>query len=132
MKTRQADKSKADVYLKRAIQFKNSMEHSFEKSEWDACVSSAIHCAISAADAYCIYMKGLRSASDNHNDAIALFASIDPNDIALGNCIKHLTSLISIKSVAEYGDHSLNEDDAIAARKHAERLFEYISTKIRH
>ena len=77
-------------------------------------------------------MKGLRSASDDHHDTIALFASIDPDDIALGNCIKHLSSLISIKSAAEYGDRSLKEEDAIAARKHAERLFEFISAKIRH
>ena len=131
MKTRATDRFKASVYLNRAIQYQNSMTRSFENSEWDVCVGNAVHCAISASDAYCVHMKGIRSTGDSHNDTTVLFASIDQNDTQLQNTVSHLSFLLSIKSAAEYDDRSLSQKDASDAMKHAERFLTFVKSKIK-
>jgi hypothetical protein len=106
------------------------MEHSYQNGEWNACVINAIHCAISAADALCIYKKGLRNAGDSHNDSVGFFLSIDPNDSEIKTGAQHLSSLISIKTAAEYGDRLLSKTDADLAKKHALRLFDLVKSKL--
>jgi HEPN domain-containing protein len=106
------------------------MDHAFETAEWNSCVINAIHCAISAADALCVYKKGLRSAGDSHADAIAFFMSIDPNDSEIKRCAQHFSALIGIKSAAEYGDRLLNKNDAEIAKKHASRFFDFVKSKL--
>lgn len=130
MKTRPVDRFRARDYLQRAEECKFAMEKSFEEGKWNACVINAVHCGIAAADAWCVHRKGLRSASENHRDAIALFYGIDPNDPDIKRGILHLAELISVKSRAEYGERLLNAQDATEAKKHAERLFDLIKTKI--
>ena len=130
MKRRPVERFRAKDYLQRAEECKNAMDHAFETREWNACIINAIHCAISAADAFCVYKKGLRSASENHFEAIALFSSIDSNDPDIKRCVEHLSSLISIKSGAEYGEKLMSENYAIQAKKHAERLLEFVRAKI--
>lgn len=131
MKTKPVERFHAKDYLGRAEELKAIMDVAFENRKWNACVINAIHCAISSADAYCIYKKGLKSASDNHLDATSLFASIDQNDPDIARNVMHLSSLLGIKSGAEYGDRLLNEKDAVQAKKHAERLFDFVKEKIK-
>jgi hypothetical protein len=130
MKTRSTDRFKANVYIKRAEQCKNAMQRSFEACEWDACVSNAILCAISSADAYCVHKNGIRSAGDDHREAALLFRSTGPSDPDIGRAYEHLSKLLDIKSIAQYGDRSQDEKDAVQAVKHAERLFDFVRSKI--
>ncbi len=130
MKTRSLDRHYAKDYLKRAEECKNSMKRSLEAEEWNGCVISAIHCAISSADALCIWKKGLRNASENHTDALALLNSIDPNSEDIKRAVRHLSALLQIKSDAEYGNRLLNRGDAESAVKHAERIFDFAKSEV--
>lgn len=130
MKTRSVERFHAKDYLKRADECRNAMNRAFESGDWNACVINAIHCAISAADALCISKKGIRSASERHQDAIFLFLSIDQDSEEIKKNANHLSSLLSIKTDAEYGERPLSRNDAEQAKKHAERIFEFVKAKL--
>lgn len=130
MKTRSVDRFRAKDYLKKAEECKNAMNSSFESGDWNACVVNAIHCAISSADAFCIFKKGLRNASERHQDAIALFLSIDPASEEIKRNATHLSRLLDIKTDAEYGERLATSNDAEQAKKHAERLFEFVKSRV--
>ncbi|MBS3068591.1 HEPN domain-containing protein [Candidatus Micrarchaeota archaeon] len=131
MKTRNVDRFHVNDYIRRAQECKNSMERAYENSEWNACVIMAVHCAIAAADAYCIFKKGMRNASDNHSDSINLFLSTDPHDQEVRAAVQHLAALISIKSGAEYGEKLSAEKEAEQAKKHAGRLFDFVYARLK-
>lgn len=131
MRTRSAEKVYAKNYLKRAEECKNSMNIALTSGEWNSCVINAIHCAIAAADAFCIFKLGIRNAGERHADAIALFLSIDRNDAEIKRNANHLSRLLDIKTNAEYGERLLNRKDSNEASKHAERLLSFVRGKIK-
>ncbi|MBI2971795.1 MAG: HEPN domain-containing protein [Candidatus Aenigmarchaeota archaeon] len=131
MKTRSVDRFRSKDYLKRAEECKSAMNRAFEAGDWNACVINAVHCAISSADAFCIFKKGLRNAGDSHRDSIALFLSIDPNTEELKKTVTHLSRLLDIKTDAEYGERLASSENAEQAKKHAERLFDFVATRLR-
>ncbi len=130
MKTRSVERFRAKDYLKRAEECQNAMNRAFENGEWNACVINAIHCAISAADAFCIFKKGLRNAGERHQDALALFLSIDPTSEEIKRNMNHLSRLLDIKTDAEYGERLSKQSDAENAKKHSERFFNFVKGKI--
>ncbi len=130
MKTRSVERFRAKDYLKRADECRNAMDRAFENGEWNACVINAIHCAISAADALCIFKKGLRNASERHQDAVALFLGIDPNSEEIRRNMNHLSRLLDIKTNAEYGEKLSSQNDATNAKKHAERILGFVKSRI--
>lgn len=130
VKTRSVDRFRAKDYLKRAEECKNSMDRAFESGYWNACVINAVHCAVSSADAFCIFKKGVRNASESHRDSIALLLSIEPNSEEIKRNVSHLSRLLDIKTDAEYGEHLSTETDAKSSKKHAERLFEFVKSRL--
>jgi HEPN domain-containing protein len=130
MKTRAVDRSDAPNYLHRADECLHAAQRSFETGEWDACVIMAVHCAIAAADAVCVAKLGLRNASDRHNDAVQLFASIGSSEEIVKN-VQHLSNLLDIKTSAEYGNRLQLRPNAEAALKHAERFLSFSRDKIK-
>ena len=130
MKTRSVDRFRAKDYLKRADECKNSMNRAFESENWNACVINAVHCAISSADAFCIFKKGVRNAGESHRDSIALFLSIEPGSEEIKRNANHLSQLLDIKTNAEYGEHLSTRSDAELSKKHAERFFEFVRSKL--
>lgn len=132
MRTRAVDRHKAQDYLKRAKECKNSMNHSYEECEWNSCVINAVHSAIAAADAFCIWKTGIRHAGERHEEAVRLFSQTDSQDRYIRNASRHLQELLSIKSNAEYGEKLMTEKSATLAKKHAERLFDFIQSRIQN
>lgn len=131
MRTINVDRSKANSYLQKAEECKNSMKRDFDAGEWNACVVSAIHSAISSADAICVAKKGLRSAGKSHDEALVLFFQIEPGNEEFKKSAKHLSELLRIKTNAEYGERLFYEKDAGMAVKHAERFLSFVKEKIR-
>ena len=109
-------------------------------------VINAIHAAISSADAFCVARLGMRSAGERHDDALVLFQGIAPENEDIKRNVKHLSGLLNIKTDAEYGERLFYENarkrsfrhvgsfasvqDATAAIKHAERLFDFVKGEI--
>ena len=130
MKTRPVDRSDATNYLKRAEECLYAARISFEAEKWDGCVINAIHCGIAAADAVCVVNLGLRNASENHNDTLQLLARAGSGD-EISAAVRHLSSLLSIKTDAEYGSKLQLYPAAEAALKHAERLLNFSRDKVK-
>lgn len=131
MKTSNVERHKAVDYLKRAQECFNACQLSLEKGEWNACVINAIHCAISAADAFCIHKKGVRHAGDRHAEAIQLLLSINPQDEELKRVANKLSRLLDIKTDSEYGERLSTAKDAKEAHYNAFQILEFVKTRVR-
>lgn len=127
---RHVDRSKAKDYLKRAEECANAMRTAFQNREWNACTINAVHCAVSSADALCVREKGVRHAGESHNDAVSLFMSIDEEDAGIKSNANRLSRLLGNKSSAEYGEHLMDEEDAMVAVKDAERMLGFVRNRI--
>lgn len=128
---RSVDRFRAVDYLKRSEECRHAMDRSFEAEEWTGCVINAIHSSIAAADALCVFKLGLRHAGERHDDAISLFLKIDQSDEAIKKNADHLLSLLKIKTDAEYSEKLMDRKDAELSIKHAERLLDFVKSKMR-
>jgi len=124
------EKSKYTIYLKKAEEYKRSMEASFQNSDWNSCVGNSVHCAISASDALCAFLLGLRNKGERHEEAIDLFRSIDVNDERIKKNSQRLGDLLSIKTDAEYGEKLLTQKEAEIAIQTATRFFDFVKERI--
>ncbi len=117
------------VYLCRAEQYARSMNASFEKKDWDSCVGNAIHCAISAQDAFCAHLKAQRYKGTDHREAAEFFRNVLQSE-EHKKAAQRLFDIIQIKTDAEYGDRSLTEKEAVQARLNAERFLAYVKASL--
>ncbi len=116
-----------NVYLVRAEQYLRSMYSSVEKSDWDASVGNAIHCIISAQDAFCIHMKAQRYKGTDHREAAEFFRNLFQTE-EHKKASQRLFDIIQIKTDAEYGDRSFSEKEAKQAKLNAERFLAYVKS----
>ena len=114
-------------YLRRADGFFRAAKSSFDLRDLDIAVSSSVHCAISAADALCVYKLRKRSASDSHMRSVELFAGLDAE---CKEQSKRLSRLLSLKSAAEYSEDIITEKDAARAFQDAERFLHFVKSKL--
>jgi len=75
-KVREESKSTASEYLKKAADNDDQMLTAFHAENWNAAATLAVQCAISSADAICVYDKGVRSVSQDHLDVCDLVAQL--------------------------------------------------------
>src|SRR3989338_7418416 len=129
-KTKDVQKSLYTNYLKRAEECYHAVKNSFEAQEWNAATISAIHACIAASDAMCIYFLGKRHASENHNEAVALFKTIKADDEAINTNANRLSRILSIKNMAEYEDRLVSRIEAEKTIKDCERFLDYVKTKL--
>lgn len=79
---------------------------------------NAVLAGIAAADVLCIAHLGVRSASTNHSDAVALLKRIDPE------AARDLAILIRDKTQAHYGISPVDKDSLTRMVRSMERLIE--------
>ena len=73
--TRKLSPAKAGNYLKKAEELYLETLEARRSGRFNSAVISAIHCGISASDAYTVYLGGVRSASKDHGDAVKLLST---------------------------------------------------------
>lgn len=129
-KTRDVEKSLYTNYLKRAEECFHAAKNSFAAQEWNSATISAIHAAIAGSDAMCIYFLGRRNASENHNEAAALFKTIKADDEEINTNANRIARMLSIKSMAEYEEGLVFRAEAEKALKDCERFLEYVKVKL--
>lgn len=129
MKTRNVDKHKYGNYLIKSDEFFDAMNDSFAKRKFNATVLNAIHCAISAADALTVFYKGVRHASERHEDVISLLNTLGLPDMQKKN--KQLLDLLRIKNSSEYEEKLMTETNALDSIKNAERFFTWIRSMLK-
>jgi hypothetical protein len=131
IRTRPVDRHAYKNYLKKAREHHTAMEMNYERELWNACVVSAVHCAINCADALTAFYLGFRHAGDRHHDALNLLQKIEIDKKEISSKIQQLSNLLSIKSVAEYEEKLMDEKDAESARRACDRLYSWVIDKLK-
>lgn len=125
LKTRDVERSNYRNYLQKAEECMLSATDGFQKGLWNSCSISAIHSAISAADAICTYYLGKRYAGDRHDSTVDLLRSVPIDKKSLDQNTIRLVRVISIKNLAEYEDRLLHRDDAENIIQNSQRFLEF-------
>ncbi|MFA5430705.1 MAG: hypothetical protein WC329_06075 [Candidatus Omnitrophota bacterium] len=124
IKIRQEGRAAASEYLKKATDNYEQMLAAFNASNWNAAATLAIQCAISSADAICVYGKGVRSISQDHFDVCDLVAGL-PLDGAEEKS-RQLRKIIARKNLVEYECRSINKSDADEMVKVTTRIYQWV------
>ena len=124
------DKSKYSNYLQKSIENYEASVKTLEKGAHNAAAVSAVHSAISAVDAYCVYGLGQRCTSPKHEDAADLIITTPFNDKEKALVSKKFKSIIKIKNMAEYEERLVKPKDAGKAVREAGELLEIISNRV--
>jgi len=130
IKFRNISKEKFRIYLKKASDFYETMIRAHQSSNWNSVGLAGIHCAISAADAFTVYRRGVRCASDEHNDSIEFLEQniIDPGD---KKYIVQFRRIIAKKNLIEYEARNFTSTEAKEILKRAERFFNWVKQQVR-
>jgi uncharacterized protein (UPF0332 family) len=126
IKTRDVEKGLYKNYLQKAEENFKGATKSFEEGSFNAAAVSAVHTAISCADAFCVFGTGKRCASENHKDASALIMDATPKNDENDRIRKLFDSIIRIKNMAEYEERLVRLKEAEKAVREAAELLESI------
>ena len=128
MKTRQEDKSAAKDYLKKAEDNHAQMISALNSGNYNAAGTLALQCAISSADAICVYEKGVRSISEDHFDVCDLVGSITlPDAKEKANLLKRV---IGKKNLIQYERRNIYQSEADEIVKAAARFYQWVASQI--
>ncbi len=123
LKVKQEGKYVAIDYLKKAEDNHAQMLSALENNNYNAASTLAIQCAISSADAICVYEKGLRSISQDHFDVCDLVRSITLPESKEKSIL--LKKIIAKKNLIQYERRSIYQTEAIEIVKTATRFYQW-------
>ncbi len=99
------------------------MLQAYESGNFNAAATLAVQCAISAADAVCVYEIGVRSLSQNHMDVCELVNTVPiPESREKSNTLKRI---ISKKNLIQYESRSIHKNEADDIVKYADRFYKW-------
>lgn len=101
----------ADTYLERAQL--GALDDELSRT---VDVGIAVTAGIAFADAICLAAFGVRSAGENHGDAVDLLRDADPE------AARALNALLTLKTQAQYGSTAISRDKAARAMRAVELL----------
>ncbi len=132
MKTSAGTPHKAKVYYQKAQRYARAARANHASGDYDPAMSNAINAVINLVDAVCIQASGARSASGNHGDAIRLLVGQKDVDAKLRDALgKRLTSLLSVKNLAQYEGALITRSQSDDAVKDMERAFAAVATLVK-
>ena len=131
LKTRAVDQNEYVAYWNKAEEFYETMQHAYKNRMWAAVGLNAVHCVISSCDALLVKSQGIRSASEDHMQAIELLTHAPVAGIEKQAAT--VRRIIAKKNVIAYESRAFRESDASDIFKQAERFyhwaFEYLNKK---
>ncbi len=128
--TKTVDKSMYANYLKKAVENCIAAENTLKEGAYNAAGVSAVHAAISAIDAYCVYAMAKRCSSTSHEDAADLAKTAPYPDSEKTAVVKAFTSVIRIKNMAEYEERLLKQKEAEKAVQNANELLLLVKNRV--
>lgn len=117
--------AEARAKLRRAEQFIEVAEmiKSEEDPDWQSAGAAlAVLAGIAASDAACCKALGHRSRGQDHHDAEAYLAQIDPGGKAAAQAMKRL---IDLKDEAHYGFYNMSTQNLKLAHTQASKLIKF-------
>lgn len=130
IKFRKVERNNYKLYLKKASDFYETMLSAYMKGNWNSVGLEAIHCAISAADALMVCAKGMRCASEDHNDSVE-FLEQNFENTEIKKHLAQFRAIISKKNLVEYEGRNFIEKEAEEILKRAERFLNWIKEQVR-
>lgn len=129
IKTRQEEKTAAKDYLRKAGDNHKAMFSVQKEGNFNAVGTLALQCAISSADAICVFEKGIRSISQNHLDVCDILKSITlPDAEEKANLFRRI---ISKKNLVQYERRNMYQGEADEIVKAASRFYEWVYLHIK-
>ena len=129
-RTRRVGKEKYSNYLRKSDEFYRSAQEAAKRGDWTALVSNAVHSGISMADALTVFYAGERSTAQSHNGVMRLLATLGIARNELDRNMRHLSSLLEVKNLAEYEDRLPGRGEAESAVRNANRFRRWVLTKL--
>ncbi len=120
---RAVSKARYLTYWQKALELGEASEELIEKGRYDAATLNAVHAAISAADAVCVFFLGQRSAARDHRESLRLLAQIQ--DPAAKEQGKRFVALLDRRRVAAYEERMVALEEAREALRSAMRFVEW-------
>lgn len=117
IKTAKVEKQLYINFLKKALEYRDTMRGSISSNNWNAASLNAIHAGISANDAVLVFFHGLRSISPKHEDAVNLLRELIKDDKVKENAT-HLSKLIFAKNMVENESRLFSQSEAYSISKH--------------
>ncbi len=128
LKTKIEDKSAAKDYLKKAADNYQAMLSALQNRNFNAAGTLALQCAISSADAICVYEKGVRSISGDHFDVCELVSSVSLPDA--GEKTNVLKRIIGKKNLIQYEHRNIHETEAEEIVMASSRFYQWAASHI--
>lgn len=128
IKIKQEDRSASGDYLKKATDNYEQMLTAIQVNNCNAAATLAIQCAISSADAICVFEKGIRSVSQDHFDVCDLVASLPIEEAKEKN--KLLRKTIAKKNLVQYERRNIYKDEALEIVKTTTRFYQWAKSCI--
>lgn len=112
------------MHWRKAKRFQEAANHDYGGGFWEATVSSAILSAIHLCDALAMFHLGIRSSSQDHDEAIDLVESISALAPEVrSRFARHVRALLDAKGLVQYSNAEYRETDAATAIRHLDRAF---------
>jgi hypothetical protein len=116
------DRSRYRKYGDVAEHFAAAAKDSMEPGYWAASGVLIVHAAIAFADALCIKQAGLKSAGDDHEDAVALVEEVVGGGDEKAKAIHQLRRIIEEKTRVSYLGDLYSEKEIKEMWKRLERF----------
>jgi len=123
IKIKQEERSAAADYFKKATDNYTQMLAAIQADNGNAAATLAVQCAISSADAICVFEKGIRSISQDHFDVCDLVASL-PIEEAKEKA-KLLRKIVAKKNLVQYERRNIHKDEALEIVKVTTRFYQW-------
>ena len=125
IKIRKEERGAAEDYLNKAEDNYQQMLFAIKGNNYNAAATLAIQCGISAADAICVFEKGVRSVSADHFDVCELVESLAIPD-ALDKA-KTLRKIIAKKNMVQYERRNIFQAEAEEIAKLTTRFYQWVN-----
>lgn len=122
------EKNDYKIFLKKAKDFYEITLKARDTGNWTATGLNAVHCAISCCDAMLIFHLGIRSAGEDHMQAVDLLARL-PSTIEGGEAAT-FKRIIAKKNLIAYENREFRQAEAIDILKLAERFYRWTTSKL--
>ncbi len=128
MKTIHVEKGDYKVFLKKAKDFYEVMLSARDTENWTAVGLNAVHCAISCCDAMLTLHLGIRSAGEDHMQAVDLLTRLP--QASEGGEANTFKRIIAKKNLIAYENREFRQAEAIDILKLAERFYRWNTSKL--
>ncbi len=128
LKSVNVEKNDYKIFLKKAKDFYEVMLNARDTEKWTAVGLNAVHCAISCCDAMLTFHLGIRSAGEDHMQAVDLLTRL-PSNVEEGQA-NTFKRIIVKKNLIAYECREFRQAEAIDILKLTERFYRWTTSKL--